>query len=292
MPANSVSDTRRGKIMRGIVAVSVTASAAAFMLFLRSQDIATSDSNTQIVQADGLPAAEPKARAIPATVATADEAAEAKAFVPEAERRPEAVAEQIAIARQEEMQPFIENDKWRIAVVTVNSKDPDEVMRIIESLAAKNGMDIQSVFGSDDHDARFGVLFTSTGVDDNAFIDNVIAETKPQSAAWNPPSIANSSSDRFIHRIQESMKSPTLSELHFGHVYIMTLPKSAKTSAAASEPLVAQHDALEGALLRSAATDKAAASPNEVATAPLVTSARKTPVLLVFEFTDTAPGHI
>ena len=302
--ATSTPDSRRGRIMRGIVAVSVTVCAAALMMFLRSQDVDRSDGNGQIVHADGQHAAErttipsPATMAAtmaatspatsPATMAAADEVAEPGAFVPEAEPRPNAVAVQNAIAQEDDMRPFIENDKWRIVVVTINSKDSKEVMRIVESVAAKNGMDIQPVVGNEDHDPRFGVLFTSTGDHDNAFIDSVISETKAQSANWNPQLVANSTSDRFIHLIQESMKSPTLSEMHFGRVYVALL-KSAKTSAAASQPLLAQNEALDGASRTPPVDQKTTRPPNEVATVP---SARNTPVLLVFEFTDTAPDHI
>ena len=286
--ATSTPDSRRGRIMRGIVAVSVTVCAAALMVLLRSQDVDRSDGNGQIVQTDVQHAAGRTSTAPPATVAAADEVAEPGAFVPEAEPRPNAVAVQNAIAQEDDMRPFIENDKWRIVVVTINSKDSKEVMRIVESVAAKNGMDIQPVVGNEDHDPRFGVLFTSTGDHDNAFIDSVISETKAQSANWNPQSVANSTSDRFIHLIQESMKSPTLSELHFGRVYVALL-KSVKTSAAASQPLMAQNEALDGASRTPPAAKNTTRPPNEVATVP---SARNTPVLLVFEFTDTAPDHI
>jgi len=244
VPATSAPNARRGRITRGIVAVSVTACAAALMLFLRSQDVDSTDGTTQIVQ-------------------------------------------------HEELRPFLENDQWRIVVLKVHSKDRKEVMRIVESLAAKNGMDIQSIVGKvdHDHDPRFSVLFTSTGDDDNALIDNVISETDAQSADWNPQSVAESTSESFIRRIQESMKTPTFSELHFGQVYVV-LPNAAKASAAASQTQMAQNDAVEGASPGSAATERAAAPPNDVATARIVPSAQNTPVLVVFEFNDKAPEHI
>ena len=244
-PATSTPNARRGRIMRWIVAVSVTACAAALMLWQRSQELDFSvDLSARATQ----------------------------------------------IAQPEKMRPFIENDQWRIVVVTVNSKDPKEVLRIVESLAAKNGMDIQSVVSNDNHDARFAVLFTSTGDSDNAFFDSVIAETDPQSADWNPQLVADSTGESCIRRIQESMKTPTLSELHFGKVYV-ALPNSSKAFAADSQTLVAQNDAVEGASFRSAATEKAA-PPNDVATTGILPSAQETPVLVVFEFHNTAPEHI
>ena len=161
-------------------------------------------------------------------------------------------------------------------------------MRILETIVAKNGMEIKSVVGNSHHDARFGVLFTSTGDNDNALIDSVISETDAKSADWNPRSVANSTSESLIRRMQESLKTPTLSELHFGQVYI-TRPRSAKPPDSAAQSLVAQNDALHGASIPSTASEKAVVSPNEAATA---LSPRRTPVLVVFEFTGKAAEHI
>ena len=247
--AISAPNAQRGRMMKGIVAVSVTACAAALMLFLRSRDVEHAVGPAQIA---------------------------------------DAAADQNAIAQQEEMRPFMETDKWSIVVVTVNSKDRDEVMRILETIVAKNGMEIKSVVGNDHHDARFGVLFTSTGANDNAFIESVISETNAQSANWNPQSVADSTSDSFIHRVQESLKTPTLSELHFGKVY-MALLKSSKQPAAASYSRLAKNDAVDGASLPSTAAKKTTELPNEVAAA---LTPRKTPVLVVFELTGKAAENI
>ncbi|MEJ7591911.1 MAG: hypothetical protein WKF77_10205 [Planctomycetaceae bacterium] len=282
VPANSSRNPRRGRIMRAFVAVSVTACAAALMLSLRSREIERSDDAGKTALASGGHAAGMAARDIPATVAAASDVAEPKTSVPESSAR------QDTIAQHEELRPFLENDDWRIVLLKVHSKDREEVMRIIKALLAKGGMDIRSVAGNDDHDARFGVLLTSIGVNDNAFIDSVITETDAQSADWNPQSVADSTSESLIRRMQESMKTPTHSELHFGQVYL-TLPKSTETAAAASQPLSAQDNAVNGTSLPPAAAEKRTAPPTGVATVP---PTRKTPVLVVFEFTDEAIDQI
>lgn len=296
----SAPKTNRGWIMRGIVAVAVTACAATLLLLQPPRDVEVSElaAGTAQISPESDQRLAAKAdidRSV--TVAAADEMVNAKVAGSEAkldERH--TLVEQDSIVPKEEMRPFIENDKWSIVVVTVNSKDREEVMRIIESLVAKNGMDIQSVVGNDDQ-ARFGVLFTSTGVDDNAFIDTVISETNPQSADWNPRSVADSTSESLIRGMQESMKTPTHSELHFGQVY-MTRPKSTKPQAAASKFLVAQSDAVEAdtkshdkAARRSQAAPRLDVPPAEVS--PVQSArAQKTPILVVFEFTDKAPEQI
>lgn len=287
--ANSAPNARRGRIMRAIFAVSATACAVAVMLFLRSPDIERTDGAGLLVQANEGHAAGRAARGVAATVATADdEGAESKASVPESSARQDTVAEQNAMAQHEELRPFLENDDWRIVVLKVHSKDRDEVMRIIKALVAKGGMDIRSVIGNGDHNARFGVLLASIGVNDNAFIDSVISETDAQSADWNPQLVADSTSESLIRRMQESMKTPTHSELHFGQVYL-TLPKSAVTASAASQPLLAQNKAVDEPSLPAAAAEKTPAPPTELVTVP---SARKSPVLVVFEFTDEVIDQI
>jgi predicted regulator of amino acid metabolism with ACT domain len=298
----SAPKTNRGWIIRGIVAVSVTACAATLLLLQPPRAVEV------FALAGGMAPISPESDQrlagkldidMSVNIAAADEVVTAKVAVSSEAQVDElsTLVEQDSIVPQEEMRPFIENDKWSIVVVTVNSKDREEVMRIIESLVAKHGMDIQAVVGNDDHDARFGVLFTSTGVDDKAFIDSVISETNPQSADWNPRSVADSTRESLIRGMQESMKTPTHSELHFGQVY-MTLPKSTKPLAAASESLVAQSDAVEAntkpldkAAGLSVTAKKVAVPPAEVSS---VQSARaqKTPILVVFEFTDKAPEQI
>jgi|GEM_PF-1896157 len=299
----SAPKTNRGWIIRGIVAVSVTACAATLLLLLqppRAVEVFALAGGTAPISPESDQRLAGKLDIdMSVNMAAADEVVTAKVAVSEAQGDElPTLVEQDSIVPQEEMRPFIENAEWSIVVVTVNSKDREEVMRIIESLVAKNGMDIQAVVGNDDHDARFGVLFTSTGVDDKAFIDSVISETNPQSADWNPRSVADSTRESFIRGMQESMKTPTHSELHFGQVY-MTLPKSTKPLAAASASLVAQSDAVEAntksgdeAAHRSRAAKKVAVPPAEVSPVQSVAGAQKTPIFVVFEFTDKAPEQI
>lgn len=284
--AASTPDARRGRIIRGIIAVSVTACAAALVLLLQPP----ANNTRQLAKTGDSPPARQTIH-IPATVAVADKAAAQVSTEPEASAPPSTVAELHAIAQQNQMRVFIENDDWDIVVVQVHSKDRETVMRNIEALVAQNGMAIQSVAGNDDDDTRFGILLTSTDVKDNAFINSVVSETDAKSAEWNSQLVANSTRESLIHSVQESLKTPTHSELHFGQVF-MALPKSTDAPAADAPTLLAHDDAVDRASLSSGATTKTAPPADEVATAPSVSSARKTPVLLVFEFTDKAPEHI
>jgi len=236
-PAVPSPERRRGRIMRGIVAVSVTACAAALMLSLRPLDV---DHDSQIAQSTGSPAVE-KAMTISTNVAAVNSDAAAT-------RRD--VAEHLeAVTQQEELRPFLENDDWRIVVVKVDSKDREEVMRDIEALVAKNGMDIRPINGGADHNERFGVLLTSTGIDEKAFIESVIPLTDAQSADWDAQSVAESTRESLIRRIQESMKIPTHSELHFGQVYV-TLPKSSDPAVVIEHPILVVFEFTEVAINR------------------------------------------
>ena len=278
VPAVSSPDRIRGWIMRGIVAVSVTACATALMLYLRPVDV---NRNAQLAQLTGSPAAE-KAKAISTNVAAVGKVADAAAT------QREVAKDREAVARQEELRPFLENDDWRIVVVKVNSKDREEVMRDIEALVAKNGMDIRPISGSGNHDERFGVLLTSTGIDDRAFIESLIPQTDAQSADWDAQSVAESTRESLIRRLQESMKIPTHSELHFGQVYV-TLPKSSDPALVADHPMLAKNNIINDAVVPPAAAETATERPTLIADA---LQARKMPVLVVFEFTEAAINRI
>ena len=279
-PAVSSPDRGRGRIMRRIVAVSVTACAAALMLFLRPFDVGR---DAQITQSNGSPAVE-KALAISSNVAAVGTDADAAAT------RREAAEHQEAVTRQEELRPFLENDDWRIVVVKVHSKDREEVMRDIEALVAKNGMDIRPISGGVDHDERFGVLLTSTGIDDRAFIESLIPLTDAQSADWDAQSVAESTRESLIRRLQESLKIPTHSELHFGQVYV-TLPKTTDPAVVADYPMLAKTSVIDNAVFPPATAEKATEQPTRIAAASQAPTP-KMPVLVVFEFTDAAINRI
>lgn len=228
----SAADARRGRILRGIIAVSVTACAAALFLLLQPPV----DHTLLLAKAGDSPAAR-RTIDIPATASAAGRVAAQVSTEPESSAPPSTFAKLNLIAQQNQMRVFIENDDWDIVVVQVQSKDRDSVMRNIEALVAQNGMDIRSVAGNDDDDTRFGILLTSTSVRDNAFIKSVVSETDAESADWNAQSVANSTRESLIHSVQESLKTPTHSELHFGQVYI-AVPKSTEVPAARETPVL------------------------------------------------------
>lgn len=282
-----VPDPRRGWIMRGIVAVSVTACTAALILFLQRSDAEPHDLAASGAPTGNAPAATQSMNiAAPGADSSMDAALASEGL--EVFTPPPAVADLNSIAQREHLRPYLENDDWRIVVVQVHSRDRDAVMRGIESLVAKNGMAIQPVAGSDGQDARFGVLLTSSEANGDAFISSVLSESDAKSADWNAESIADSSREDLIHSVQESLKTPTHSELHFGQVYMMTLPNSQEPPAAAP-PLLAQNDAAGSDSDPSARTEKRSEPTKTLPETPTV---RATPVFVVFEFTDETPQHI
>ncbi len=191
----------------------------------------------------------------------------------------------------EELRPFLESDDWRIVVVQVNSRDRDDVMRDIEAIVAQNDMNIQPIVDHDDerHDNRFGVLLTSARVNEEDFINSVVPQADAKSADWNAQNVAESSRESLISRLQESLKTPTYSELHFGQVYV-TLPKRSETVDVADQKLVARSAIPEGKASSQPGEKKLAAS-SENASATTLPAPRK-PVLVVFEFTDPFNDHI
>ena len=280
VPADPLPHQSRGWMARGIVAVSVASSAAVLLLMTKTYD--SRPSANQIARTSdriATPAAEmAKTMSSEIAVASADEEA----------------AAQEATARQEELRPFLETDDWRIVVVKVNSKDRKEVMHDIEALVAENGMDIRQVAGNNDHDPRFGILFTSAGVDDKALVENVLSQTDAQSADWNAQSVAESTRESVIRRVQESMKIPTHSEMHFGQVYV-TLPKASSLPAAnvnvamADQPVVAKNSAIAESSIPSESAER---TIEPSGTVDALTSASKVPVLVVFEFASEEADRI
>jgi hypothetical protein len=266
--ADSLPRWHRGWISRGIVAVSVASCLAALFLMSRTREGGPAAVNMADI-GDGA-----AARSISADISLTGIAGEAEAVTSEA--NPE----------EEELRPFLENDDWRIVVVKVHSKDREDVMRDIEALVTKNGMDIRPIAGHNDQDHRFGILLTSASVDDKVFIENVLPQTDAQSADWNAQSVAESTRESIIQRLQESMKVPTHSEIHFGQVYV-TLPKSSNLPAArmnvavADQPAVAKNSTKADAAKPSEFPGKANERHSEVKSEE---SAVKVPVLLVFEF--------
>jgi len=274
VPADPMPHQSRGRMARGIVAVSLACSLAVLLLMATTYD--------------SRPSANQIARAPESATA---KSMSGKDFVASVD---EETAAQEATARQEELRPFLETDDWRIVVVKVNSKDREEVMHDIEALVAKNGMDIRQVAGNNDHDPRFGILCTSAGVDDKALVENVLSQTDAQATDWNAQSVAESTRESVIRRVQESMKIPTHSEMHFGQIYV-TLPKSTNPRAAkvhvavADQPVVAKNSAIAESAIPSASIGK---TIEPIGTVDAMTSAVKVPVLVVFEFASEEPDRI
>jgi hypothetical protein len=271
---SSMPHRQRGWIARSIVAVSVASCIAALLLMSRTREAGPAASRVAGIFERSA------AKTMPADISVADAAGEAE---------PPALT---ASADSEDLRPFLENNDWRIVVVKVHSKDRKEVMRDIEALVAKNGMDMRSVAGNNDHDPRFGILFTSSGVDDRAFVENVLPQTDTQSADWDAQSVAESTRESIIRRVQESMKIPTHSEIHFGQVYV-TLPKFANVPAAdvaaADQRLPAENSAIADAVSPSSSAEKLNERPGRAVSNP---SALKLPVLVVFEFASDVIDRI
>jgi len=280
--SSALNGTYRGWARRLVVPATIAACALGLVVMLRPGGV--NDSNRVAFQTNPTSAnyesgAISDADAVPAdSLASRDSAGQTGSPVA------------ADLTQQEELRPFLESDDWRIVVVQVNSKDRDDVMRDIEAIVAKNDMNIRTVVERDDaHDNRFGVLLTSAGADEEDFINSVVPQADAKFTDWNAQSVAKSSRENLISRLQESLKSPTHSELHFGQVYV-TLPKRVASLDVADRNLVARSDAADNTTLPGPAAKKMAVSPGDARTNALL-EPRK-PVLLVFEFTVASNDHI
>lgn len=274
--------TYRGWARRLIVSATIAACALGLFIMLRPASV--HDSN-QVALKSNPASANYESAAISDSDAVS---AESLASLDSARQLGSLVAADLT--QQEELRPFLDSDDWRIVVVQVSSKDRDAVMHDIEAIVAKNDMSIRTVVEHDDaHENRFGVLLTSAGVDEEDFINSVVPKADAKSTNWNAQTVAESSRESFINRMQESLKTPTYSELHFGRVYV-ALPKQSTTVDVADQKLVARSDVAENTTLRGPTAKRMAASPVEAPTNAML-EPRK-PVLVVFEFADPSNDHI
>ncbi|MDA1230042.1 MAG: hypothetical protein O2856_04645 [Planctomycetota bacterium] len=274
-PAAMAAESRSGWTMPAIVSVTMAVCALGLVIVLRPPGPEKMSRN--VVQSD-IPVSHSEMATLPEISAESSDA--------------EVVAtEQVAMLPQDELRPFLESDDWRIVVVQVNSKDREDVMRDIQALVAKNDMNIRSVVSNDElHNARFGVLLTSTGVDEKDFIDSVVPQTDARLTDWNAQTVAESSRESLINRMQESLRTPTYSELNFGQVYV-TLPKPVESTVAGDQSLLAKNDIAADTTFSRSSSEEESGVRSLIAPAAALSENRK-PVLVVFEFTRLAIDHI
>ena len=266
--------TRLGGARRGIIAVTIAVCVMGLIFIVRRNVV---DHSMQVAEKSILGSASTETPGLAGDTFEHQHSEASSAIVAKS-------PEQDVEAQQAELRPFLESDDWQIVVVRVNSKDREEVMRDIEAIVAKNDMGIETVIGNyDERDARFGVLLTSASVDEKQFIDSVIPQGDVNSTDWDAQNVAESTRASFINRLQESLKTPTHSELNFGQVYL-TLPKHAASGA---DPLLATNNA-PALTSRFAEVPSGASVKVQNAAVP---ETRK-PVLVVFEFADSASDHI
>ncbi len=289
-PIGIAAEMQRGWIARSIVAVSIAACVLFVFVALKPHS--------------------PEQQAIstfsPATDAAMSRDGAESEFMGAAKADADVdVAEvQESTEQQTELQPFLDSADWQIVVVKVNSKDRETVMRDIEALVAWQGMNLRSVVESDKHDSRFGVLLTSAGIDEKEFLQGVLSDGETRLADWDADSVDTSSRANIIAQMQESLKTPTFSELHFGQIYL-ALPKTAvveqkmlqakadqtKESKLESGTSLAQADEAEVSVIRSSSQSlKVSNSPAEAGKSLGIrqNTGHRKPVLVIFEFTAAA----
>lgn len=275
VPAARAAESRSGWSMPAIVSVTMAVCALGLVIVLRP---AGPEKMSRIVAQSDIPASHSEMVTLPEVSA---ENSDAKVVT----------TEQGVLLPQDELRPFLESDDWRIVVVQVNSKDREDVMRDIQSLVAKNDMNIRSVVSNDElHSGRLGVLLTSTGVDEKDFIDSVVPQTDARLTDWNAQTVAESSRESLINRMQESLKTPTYSELNFGQVYV-TLPKPVDSTVVGNQSLPARNDIAADATFSRSPSEEEPGVRSSIAPAAALSEHRK-PVLVVFEFTQLTTDHI
>ena len=293
-------EPRRGWVRRSIVAVSIAACALILMMVAKPFSALPTAVTYQSPVAARQMTTAARDENTPEIVPLAD------TQLAGAERQAAKLPEAESPEQQAEMQIYLKNHDWTIVLVRVKSKDRESVMRDIEGMVAKQGMDLRSLGDGHSDVARFGVLLTSAGVDEKIFVESVLPEVDFRSANWDADSVAESSREDLIRRVQESLRTPTHSELYFGEVYV-TLPKpfDSETQAFLAKADSPGLEKLESGSRGSAAAaiaaanlaERKAARQEEIPAPPAEagkssgsseTAVPRKPVLVVFEFTDAA----
>jgi phosphoribosylformylglycinamidine (FGAM) synthase PurS component len=184
------------------------------------------------------------------------------------------------------VQPLIQSDDWNVIVVRIDSKDRDQAMDQIQSIAKKAGLQLKGAAGPEES-RWLGVVLASDVAGRDEVVNAMEGVGASSGYVTETPSV-DSPEAMFIKAARESLKHPTRSELHHGKVFV-ALPSSTATNeenrvvAAVekaapenSESTTSERSALPSAALENPSTPSAKVSVRAVQDVTLV----------VFEFSN------
>lgn len=185
------------------------------------------------------------------------------------------------------VQPLIQSDDWNVIVVRIDSKDRDQAMDQIQSIAKKAGLQLKGAAGPEES-RWLGVVLASDVAGRDEVVNAMEGVGASSGYVTETPSV-DSPEAMFIKAARESLKHPTRSELHHGKVFV-ALPSSTATNeenrvvAAVekaapenSESTTSERSALPSAALENPSTRSAKVSVKAVQDVTLV----------VFEFSNS-----
>jgi len=120
---------------------------------------------------------------------------------------------------------IVNAEDWQIVVIRVDSADRNAMQRQLAATKNLPSMEIAqhaAARATEPANSAYDFILTSDRVESRTFVDAVVEAGIGYEAEWNPETIADMDPESLIRSVLESMQSPSLSEQHFGNMYLAT----------------------------------------------------------------------
>ncbi|MFN9720984.1 MAG: hypothetical protein ACK58L_19990 [Planctomycetota bacterium] len=188
---------------------------------------------------------------------------------------------------------FPSEDHWNVVVVRMDHRDRIAAMQAVQRVVREHGFDFARSAGKEMPD-WLGVVLSADADESRALLEDLRNTVPMESVEQDPTRIAESTREELIAAVQESLRYPTMSELHYGKVYLAMPESDRQTSMEVSRVAAADIDLptthLSGTESQARTSSAIEASAGAPATATEDLSRRQDGVtLVVFQF-DQLPA--
>ncbi len=114
---------------------------------------------------------------------------------------------------------FPSEERWNVVVVRMDDQDRTAAMQAVQKVVKEHGFDFARSAGKEMPE-WLGVVLSAGADESKALLDDLRSKVSIESVEQDPLRIAESSREELIAAVQESLRYPTMSELHHGKVYL------------------------------------------------------------------------
>lgn len=114
---------------------------------------------------------------------------------------------------------FPSEEQWNVVVVRMDDQDRTAAMQAVQKIVKEHGYDFARSAGKEMPE-WLGVVLSAGADESKALLDDLRNKVSIESVEQDPLRIAESSREELIAAVQESLRYPTMSELHHGKVYL------------------------------------------------------------------------